>query len=660
MEWRELTGGLNTYDEEYAVAQNQCVDVTDVSFARQGTIESRGGYTRANRAAMAGAIAGMFEYYTDSGTAIRVAKIGTQFYAMSISSGDVITVGASLSGAVGNAKYCSFVGFANKVCIFDAAGNYVYDGTNWTKMGRAAPTGITAADGGASGNLDDGGAYLWKFSFYSTSLDLESELSAALSLTLTAGQTKAAITFPAGVTGQIDTVWDKVKVYRTVGGGTEYFYHSQQTASFTDNTADGSLGVAAVDTSYTALGAMSFAVEFDGRMWGNVTAERTNMYYTDAGYPERWKLTQVLRVGQQDGDRLMGALKIHGRLVLLKEHSMWMLSGTDTSTYEFVQIEGGRGASSVRGNIVSQGVGYVFNIRDFIYRFRGNEVHPIGRRIRDHVQGLDTDSAYLYFHAGYEPVADSIWFSVRRSGESVNDRVLVYFTLTDAWSIYKIRVSAMATMHRGSDGDARLLFGDEDGYFSWAEEGESCGVPGGTTSGVVTTGSSTTVVKTLGTLNTTSDGLKAMDLTVIYADGTIETGKILSNTATDITLTAALSGGAPAAADEWYVGAVDFYWKGRLDDCGDPFYAKRVQVVRVAVSKPSSKNLRARLSYDGTAGTWQVQDVSTETVMEWSESKTARRYQLELRHIVNSGKMIVGGWQLPARDIEPSKGPVRR
>ena len=66
MEFKDIGGGLNTWAEPHAVANSECVDCLNMSFAKPGSVETRGGYTRAHRT-KASTILGIFEYFKEDG-----------------------------------------------------------------------------------------------------------------------------------------------------------------------------------------------------------------------------------------------------------------------------------------------------------------------------------------------------------------------------------------------------------------------------------------------------------------------------------------------------------------------------------------------------------------------------------------------------------------
>ena len=661
MEFKDIGGGLNTWAEPHAVANSECVDCLNMSFAKPGSVETRGGYTRAHRTKDS-TILGIFEYFKEDGTGLRLVKAGTNLKTWAVNSSDVITIGGAIQSGLHATFKPFFVGFGNTVIIADKAKNYVYDGTNVTELGRDAPTGITAADGGTSGSLDAGAVYKYKFTFRSTSLGIESTVSGILEHNIGGSDNEIDLTLPAGVTNEIDSVWDKVRVYRSVGGGADYFLHSDVTTSFTDTTADGSLTTAIPsDTDLFKLPGARAAIEYLGRLWAVPDNELTNIYFSEAAKPNEFKSASVLRVGEQDGDKVLGFTKSHGRLYAIKQNSLYLLVGESSSNFQWIELEGALGGDSGRGTVSVAGITYVFNAANRIYRFRGSGVEPIGWKIRDYVlDNTDLSVAEDEVIAEYEPATESVWFAYKKTDATFE--VIVYFTRTGAWSIYDIPVTSMALVHRGSNNKLSLLLGEVGGFLAWAEDGVSDGVPGGTIAGTVGAGSATTTIVTAGTLDTTGDDLENMKATVIFANGTIETREIASNTGTVITVSVAFSG-APEAGDLWFVAAIDTQWKGGVFDLGHPFYPKRVSTWKVALrANTSTQPLRARLNYDETNSAFSTADVDggDKQLAVFSHGNTAHRFQAELRHVANDAPLKLYAIDIPGDVIGTNKAAVRK
>lgn len=115
-----------------------------------------------------------------------------------------------------------------------------------------APGALTAADGGASGNLS-AGAYLYKVTFVTANGETQGG-TASGSVTLVASHKMSLTAIPLGPTGTLYR-----NIYRTTAGGSSYLFLTQisdnTTTTYTDNIADASLGTNTAPTVSNIPGA---------------------------------------------------------------------------------------------------------------------------------------------------------------------------------------------------------------------------------------------------------------------------------------------------------------------------------------------------------------------------------------------------------------------
>lgn len=637
------TGGLHTDAEPHVIADSEAADLLNVSFSTPGVAKTRKGSRRANVTAAGAVFLGIFEFRKSDGTTKILVKLGTELKVATRDSSDDFTFGAAiLTGMAADFKSV-FLTFKDKCLIFDKAANYVYDGTNVTRLGRAAvaSTIVFTSKLTGGGGLTPG-TYQYRFSYYSTSLDFESELSAQLPATVSGGHNALGVDFQGTILDatKIDPVWDKIRVYRSAVGGSSLLFNQDVTADFDDETADASLGAVAVNSNYTQPPGARYAIEHLGVLFLVVDADPTLVYFSDPGEPEKVGTASQLRCGQQDGDPGLGFLALHSRLYVMKRDTVFLLIGQDASTFSFENFEAAGGTEAGRAVTSVAGIAYAFNARISCYRWRGAEVQRIGESIRPTVRALKLSVAEAEFVAGYEPVEHAVWFAVQTASSGINDRVLVYFVRTGVWSLYDHRVSVMALVQRAG-GERELLLGDEDGFLTWAAEGEfEDPGTGASYSGTVQAGGDTDTIVTAATLPTTGDGLAGMLLHLRDAtDGAIYTRRITSNTATNIELASALPVTPAAGADTWAVGPVHFYWQGKSLDFGSPWLKKRVRTMQVALrGAVAGEDLRARVVPDQKTLSFVERTTAADVdVVEFAVQRSGYRFQPELDYVGGMG-----------------------
>ena len=651
------TGGLHTNADPHQIGDGDAAEILNASFAYPGVMRTRPGTLRANTTAGAGAVLAIYEFARVTGPSILVAKIAETLVTLTVNGDDSVTINAAIITGMTAGFRSTFATMTDKLFICDKGANYVYDGTNVTELGRAAPAGITAANGGA-GSLEVDGAYAYRFAFYSTSLDQEGEMSAVLSHQLTGGASAIAVTFPAGVTDELDAVWDTVRCYRTAAGGSSYLLEATHAASYTDTTADASLGAVGADSGYTKPPGASYVAEYLGRLWFIVGADPTLVYFSEPGEPQKVGTASTLRCGQQDGDPGLGLLVINARLYVVKRDTLFMLVGADATTFSFIHYEAAGGSEAGHAIVNVGGSGYAYNARLSTYRWRGAEVQRIGEVVRETVRALD-QSAVLSFVAGFEPNDQAVWFAVRRASVAYNDRVLVFYLRSEAWSLFDLPVSAMGLMPRAS-GARELLLGDDLGYLAWASDGAVDGQLDGKLSGAVVSAADVTHVTTTADLSVTGDALAGLWLHVkVAATGVIMTARIVSNTVDTFTLASPGMEIKPETGDVWWAGGILLRWRGRDFDAGAPFRKKIVRSLQASLrSAKVGQVLVARVRPDGdTAATWVARTlVADQPVAEFGLNRGGNRVQPELAVVTTTGPVIVDRVRLVADAAGPDRG----
>ncbi len=188
-------------------------------------------------------------------------------------------------------------------------------------------------------------------------------------------------------------------------------------------------------------------------------------------------------------------------------------------------------------------------------------------------------------HGGYDPVERvAMWFFTAVGGTLPNYAVC-YEVDTGRWFFNRfLQAITACSLVPTSDGQVRLLLGDENGYcWFYSIDGSYDGVPPACPSVVTPSGSpSTTVVPVSDTL-TTSPSLAGV---MFYNPVTGESKVIASNTASQITLASALSQ-APTVGVACYLGPIPFEYRTKWWD-GDGLDKKRSPVYLLIKLFPGS------------------------------------------------------------------------
>ena len=591
--FKQLDLGLDTRNPARRVARGAAQNAKNIDLSG-GTAKKRPGTLRRGTTELNSGVAvlGLNEWEHSTGGTKRFAHAGNKFFSLDSSfvSTQIGALVADTGRPSGLAVARDFLAVANRGT---SGSNYLWDGTAAGGMQAilgSAPSGaVTLADGGAAGNLDDGAVYQYKFTLVSSVYGFETAASAAFQVDLTAGQTKVSVDFPAGYLNALGAIWDKIRIYRTVGGGATFLLHpTDATADFTDNTADASLGATLDDPLMASPPACYFAVHFHDRLWltgasGAVNQHR--VYVSDVGIPGDFPAANVLTL--EDRRAVTGIIEFADMLWVGTLRSINVIRDIDRSFAGLV----------LRNRVTDYGFASGFAIKEidgrlwFLDPTRGvcrmdaaGNVEEVSREIlADLTTDLEpTRSAFAYM--GHNARLKQLWLSVTLDAAATNARVYVCqydkwhqgeFGPQPAWTHLDVEAGSFAAM-TGSDSNENLHLGTNDGFICEVNRAtRQDNTPSDVANGTATGGSTTTCPDTAAAFPTAGSGLKGVKVTIKDAtDGTYATPTITSNTATQLTFAAIAF--TVASGDSYWVGPIDAIFKTGSDQLDISFEQKRV------------------------------------------------------------------------------------
>jgi len=522
----------------------------------------------------------------------RFAQAGTAFYSLDGSfDGTTLGVTAVATRHASPAAARDFLVIANRGSA-SAGFNWIWDGTGGGGIGKILGTapvaGATAVENDGGGNLS-AGVYNYKYSYYSNTYGFESAASAAVTSLAVDANDQMDIDFPAGVVSTLNTIWDKLRVYRTVAGGSTYYYHSDQTDDFTDSTADATVlgNDVFVDNLAATPPPCNFAVHFHDRVWlaGAATTNGSKVYVSEVGLPGDFKAASVAQM--EDRRPITG----------MHEFADMLFVGTDRSVSVVRDITRAFGDLIFRNRSVEYGFASHFAIEEIESRLwfldpqRGvcrmdaaGNVEEVSREILTDLttalEPTETHQAYM----GHNVRLKQLWLSVTLDAGTTNTRVYVCqydkwhesaYGPQPTWTYYDLTAGCFALM-TGSDNNENLHFGDNAGYLletnrAVRQDDTTADQAGGTATG----GSTTTLEDSGAAWPQGGNGLDSAE--VLIYDTTAATWNVATITAnTGIELTFADIGFIVASGDTYRIGPIDAIWKSNSDQLDNPLEQKKI------------------------------------------------------------------------------------
>ena len=321
--------------------------------------------------------------------------------------------------------------------IFTGISDKVYDGTIVRQIGIDYPTVKPTLHAHLAGDLNADGSYLFLYTYYNTVTGAESSPSLA-SDTLDA-ESVGGITIKINP-GNSSTA-DKIKIYRTVSGGSIFFLDGETTISSTvypSTASDSALGQELELDNSRLPEAAKYAVLSGNRLFvAGFASNKNRIFYSKVGINgsmyESFQIADFCDCNINDGDIIIGLGSMGSRVGVLKQRSVGKLlsldefigglerSGSTKFLYKNIPDE----ATSVNnGTIFNTGDKMGWLGKDNIYLTDGTMVVRIANRIVPIIRNLNFNQSYK-FSAIVKSDTQQVIISVVRAGQSEPDYQIV-------------------------------------------------------------------------------------------------------------------------------------------------------------------------------------------------------------------------------------------
>ena len=380
----DFSGGINLRDKADAVGDKEAIDLLNVTFTERGAIRQRDGYADFTIADLANRVDSLSPFYTAGGLRHLIAGCGTRLEALQ-NDGSLIASKTSLVGG----PY-TFARFASPGSEYIYCANGSDLPQRWNGFGWAEPT--ATVNGVAGSSMPRAGA-----------------------LTVTA-------TVPGSTSGT--------------------------------NAANRLIATAFGTQANGGPGGMATTPS----RWFASNAGQPEIWETDgAGTPARGRNFGDLTPG--DGESIMTAVTWRELVIIFKESKFFVLWGESpaadgTPVFNFREVVNNVGLASKKAVAVGRDGVYFFNRRG-IYRTTGQD--PV--LLSDKISPLWTGDPDVYYQGNPINLArlelvrmewhqEQLFVAIPTGTSTFCDRLLVYDTQHDWWTVYDIAASALAVFRR--------------------------------------------------------------------------------------------------------------------------------------------------------------------------------------------------------------------
>jgi len=275
----------------------------------------------------------------------------------------------------------------------------------------------------------------------------------------------------------LDGTWDDITGGLTITADNFCDFENFLNEVYITNNEDvpflwGGSGNGAAMTVPSGLTDAQFVKQFNNRLFlGNVlvsgTRHASRVYFSNLKDTDTWTSTDFIDISQNDGQEITGLKVLSDRLVIFKTRSIYNMFFTGNANVPFILPGGGKSNSAV-GCVAPYSIqevnnGLVFLSHDGFYFYDGFNSFKISDKITSTLQGFNT-TRFDQVVSLVQKDKNRYWAAMPDSGQTTNNKVVVWDYFNNAFSIYKgINASALTSVFVSGD-EERVYFGDYLGF----------------------------------------------------------------------------------------------------------------------------------------------------------------------------------------------------
>lgn len=195
--------------------------------------------------------------------------------------------------------------------------------------------------------------------------------------------------------------------------------------------------------------AARYAILHKDRLYvAGIDAEPNRLYFCDTNDATTWNASDFIRIDSDDGDKITGLSVLLGAIIIFKQNSIFVLQGTDSTTFNLKRMVNYTGCIAPR-TIASYGNWIYYVGNDGIYRFNGNQSQQISGFIKPDADAMDK----TYIENAVSVISDNkYWVSHTTNGDTTNKTVLVFDIISSSWTKFTgLEIASLAIWNSSPD-----------------------------------------------------------------------------------------------------------------------------------------------------------------------------------------------------------------
>lgn len=451
-------GGINTKVSQYVNAPTEFRDLSNVNFVSPGALSKRPGTSLYIGTTLSTSISGGTEFQKLSGASYIVVTSGGTAYTAT-PSGLSAFKSSLQSGALFN-----FTTFVDRLFCADGTDYFKFDGSNTTNY--SLPPGITGAwgitqaiGGGLSGTYVAGYGYLNDRGYLGPP-------SNGITISLN-GATYGSITY-YGLTQLTGYGVTAIQLWRSSATSPALFGTTFLASGSTTGTDTGfPLTTQAAQYNLWFTLAPTYLEIFNNQLFmAGFSTLPSQVYWSQIGEPEGVDPTFFNEFRTNDGDLITGMKAYQGMLIVTKKRSFHAVLGTDPTNFNFQQISDQYGNLSHRAMVAFENKLWFLDPRGIV-EFNGAFPQVISTRIEPIMRTMNVDAALNNACATHHKNLNEVWFSFPTNGATMNNIIVAYDYVANAWTHYDGINPAVLFPARGAVDQLTIFYGSYSGSVAY-------------------------------------------------------------------------------------------------------------------------------------------------------------------------------------------------
>lgn len=212
------------------------------------------------------------------------------------------------------------------------------------------------------------------------------------------------------------------------------------------------------------------------RMWmSGFSTAPSQVFYSEVGEPENIEAESVFELRTNDGDRIFAIKEFQDQVIAFKQRSFHKIIGTSAETFQVVQLSAEYGCIS--NNAIAEFKDrLLFLDEKGVVLYNGASWEIISVPVEEVFRRMNLSVAMEKACAIHYEYRNQVWFGIPIDGSTVNNMVVVYDYILDAWTFFEGFLPASLATVKGNLPYRVGWFGDYSGkihYFSESLYGDN-------------------------------------------------------------------------------------------------------------------------------------------------------------------------------------------